>query len=100
LKIPVAWQDDIDLANLKVRAKPFSDKDGFSVICNRCVNSNALVNSTGDICTSCGHPFVRNYIGFDTLPLVEFQPRPDIPYKKVLEFLKMDPPEEANGAVR
>jgi len=29
LKLPVAWQDDIDLANLKVRAKPFSDKDGF-----------------------------------------------------------------------
>jgi hypothetical protein len=28
------------------------------------------------------------------LPLVEFIPRQDIPQKKVLEFLKMDPPEE------
>jgi hypothetical protein len=39
---------------------------------------------------------VRNFIGFDTLPLVEFVPRQDIPYKKVLEFLKMDPPEEGS----
>ena len=29
LKIPTSWQDDVDLANLKVRAKPFSDKEGF-----------------------------------------------------------------------
>lgn len=82
------------MATLKVRAKPFSDKEGFAIICNRCMNSNALINITGDLCTSCGHPFIRNYIGFDTLPLVEFVPRADIPHKKVLEFLKMDPPEE------
>jgi hypothetical protein len=43
---------------------------------------------------------VRNYIGFDTLPLVEFSPDPKIPPKKVLEFLRMDPPEEFNGAVK
>lgn len=64
------------------------------------MNTNALINSTGDICTSCGHPFLRNFIGFDTLPLVEFLPRQEIPFKKVLEFLKMDPPEEVNGAVK
>ncbi len=29
LKIPVAWQDDVDLSNMKVRSKPFSDKEGF-----------------------------------------------------------------------
>ena len=100
LKIPSAWQDDVDLATLKVRAKPFSDKEGFAVICNRCMNTNALINQGGDICTSCGHPFVRNFIGFDTLPLVEFVPRPDIPLKKVLEFLKMDPPEEGSASFK
>jgi hypothetical protein len=83
------------MSNLKVRAKPFSDKEGFQVICNRCMNSNALINIDGDFCTACGHPFIRNFCGFDTLPLVEFSPRPDIPLKKVLEFLKMDPPEES-----
>ena len=40
---------------------------------------------------------MRNFIGFDTLPLVEFIPRQDIPQKKVMEFLKMDPPEEGSG---
>jgi len=64
------------------------------------MNTNALINSIGDICTSCGHPFLRNFIGFDTLPLVEFVPLPNIPTKKVIEFLKMDPPDEANGAVK
>ena len=63
------------------------------------MNTNALINPVGDLCTSCGHPFVRNFIGFDTLPLVEFTPRPDIPFKKILEFLKMDPPEEVNGQI-
>jgi len=72
LRVPNAWQDDIDLANLKVRSKPFSDKEGFQVICNRCMNTNSMLSSGGDICSSCGHPFVRNFIGFDTLPLVEF----------------------------
>lgn len=60
------------------------------------MNSNALVNINGDFCSACGHPFIRNFVGFDTLPLVEFQPRPDIPMKKILEFLKMDPPEDGN----
>lgn len=59
------------------------------------MNSNALINANGDYCTACGHPFVRNFVGFDTLPLVEFTPRPDIPLKKVMELLRMDPPEEA-----
>ena len=64
------------------------------------MNVNALINHSGDICTSCGHPFVRNFIGFDTLPLVEFVPKPDIPYKKAIDFLKMDPPEEGNGVIK
>lgn len=96
--MPIAWQDDIDLANLKVRSKPFSDKEGFQVICNRCMNSNALINIFGDVCTACGHPYLRNFTGFDTLPLVEFQPRADIPAKKVIEFLRIDPPEDASVA--
>mmetsp|Transcript_39295 Transcript_39295/g.37736 ORF Transcript_39295/g.37736 Transcript_39295/m.37736 type:complete len:84 (-) Transcript_39295:506-757(-) len=82
------------MANLKVRAKPFSDKEGFQVICNRCMNSNALINTTGDFCTACGHQFIRNFVGFDTLPLVEFAPKYDLQPKKVIELLKADPPEE------
>ena len=58
------------------------------------MNSNSVLNITGDFCTVCGHPFIRNFVGFDALPLVEFIPRSDIQPKKVLELLRMDPPEE------
>ena len=93
LKIPVAWQDDIDMANLRVLAKPFSDKEGFQIICNRCMNANTNLNIKGDFCNSCGLPFERNFAGFDTLPLVEFVPKEGIPFKKALELLRSDPPE-------
>jgi intraflagellar transport protein 122 len=95
LKIPSEWQDEIDSATLKVRSKPFSDKEGFQPICNRCMNANSLINANGDFCGACGHPFIRNFIGFDTLPLVEFKPAENIPLNKVLDLLKLDPPHEA-----
>ena len=55
------------------------------------MNINACINQAGDHCTACGHPFVRNFVGFDTLPLVEFAPDPRIPLKKVIELLKEEP---------
>jgi len=91
--VPLAWQDDIDLGNMKVRAKPFSDREDVQIICNRCMNRNTNVNSNGDFCLSCGQPFIRNFVGFDTLPLVEFVPRDSIPFKKAVELIKTDPPE-------
>lgn len=54
LKVPDAWTEEIDLANLKCRSKPFSDKESQQVICNRCMTSNQLINSNGDKCTGCG----------------------------------------------
>ena len=59
------------------------------------MNSNSLINHNGDFCTGCGQGFMRNLIGFDTLPLVEFVPAPHLTHKKVLECLRMDPPEDA-----
>jgi hypothetical protein len=90
-------REEIDLANLKCRSKPFSDKEGFHVICNRCMTGNALTNEKGDYCTGCGQPFIRNLIGFDTLPLVEFTPSSHLSHKRVLECLRMDPPEDNGG---
>ena len=81
------------MANLRVLAKPFSDKEGFQIICNRCMNANTNLNIKGDFCNSCGLPFERNFAGFDTLPLVEFVPKEGIPFKKALELLRSDPPE-------
>jgi hypothetical protein len=58
------------------------------------MNANSLINTNGDFCSACGHPFIRNFIGFDTLPLVEFKPMEYIPLNKVLDLLKLDPPQE------
>ena len=94
LKVPDAWTEEIDLANLKCRSKPFSDKESQQVICNRCMTSNELINANGDFCTGCGQQFNRNLVGFDTLPLVEFIPQGNIPFKRVMDCLRMDPPDE------
>ena len=32
----------------------------------------------GDFCTNCGAPFLRSFITFDVLPLVEFELEPGI----------------------
>ena len=77
----------VDLEALKIRTKPFSDKDGYQPICNRCMNANSLINSNGDFCTVCGHPFIRNLIGFDTLPLVEFAPDVNIAQNEIMALL-------------
>jgi intraflagellar transport protein 122 len=97
LKISPEWQEEIDLASLKIRCKPFSDKESHQPVCNRCMNINSLINQNGDFCTACGHPFVRNFIGFDTLPLVEFVPDPRIPPGKVLDLLKEEPDDYNKG---
>lgn len=48
LKISPEWQEEIDLASLRVRCKPFSDKEGYQPVCNRCMNINPLINQSGD----------------------------------------------------
>ena len=88
LKIPLEWQEEIDMSSLRIRSKPFSDNSQYNPICNRCMNPNALINSAGDFCSACGQPFVRSFIGFDTMPFVEFQPHESIPYNKVIDLLK------------
>ena len=60
------------------------------------MNINPLINPAGDTCVHCGQPTVRNFGSFDTLPLVEFVPIGNLPEKRVLEALKMDPPEDGD----
>ncbi len=41
---------------------------------------------------------MRNCIGFDTLPLVEFTPDPNIPFSEVLALIKEEPPKSTTAA--
>lgn len=72
LKMPSAWKDQIDLASLTIRTKPYHDKEELLPVCYRCSSSNPLLNSSGDSCHQCGHPFIRSMCSFETLPLVQF----------------------------
>ena len=96
LKIAPEWQEEIDIASLKLRWKPFSDKEGYQPVCNRWMNVNPRINQSGDHWTACGHPFIRNFIGFDTLPLVEFIPDRRLNQKQVIELLKEDPEQHSD----
>ena len=88
------------MQHLKLRSKPFQDKESLAVTCNRCISVNPLTNRKGDVCVTCGSPQVRNLISFDTLPLVEFVPEPGVPPVRVTELLKMDPPTGGIGGGR
>lgn len=85
--MPSEWVDEIELGNLLIRSKPFSDKESLNPICNRylsrfvlykgliltrCGNANAIIIEN-ERCSTCFHPFIRSFLSFETLPLVEFK---------------------------
>jgi intraflagellar transport protein 122 len=63
-------------------------------VCYRCGTSNPLLSpltdafSKGDGCASCGHPFVRSFLNFDVLPLVEFAPAAGITDEQALDMIR------------
>ena len=83
MKIPRKWVGQIEVQHLKLRSKPFQDKEGLA--------------TTGDGFPYGGNPTVLNFGSFDPLPLVEFVPDPSIPPVRVRELLRMDPPAAGGG---
>jgi len=73
LKLPRRWQDELECAALKARSKPFIDDEDLLPMCFNCSTSNPLLNTDGDQCATCGHPFIRDLTTFDILPVVEFE---------------------------
>jgi intraflagellar transport protein 122 len=79
-RVPPSWQDQVDLDMLAIQAKPVRDDPELLPVCYRCGSTNPLINPVsnplvrGDVCISCGHPFVRSFLNFEVLPLIEFQP--------------------------
>lgn len=97
LKIPPRKVDEVELDMLLVQAKPVRDDPEHLPVCYRCGSVNPLLNpftnrfAKGDVCTNCGHPFVRSFINFDILPLVEFVPEPSISDDDAIEMLRQPP---------
>jgi intraflagellar transport protein 122 len=91
LRVPPTWQHQIDLSCLSIRSKAYSDQEDLLPVCNLCMTTNPLLRSNLDSCINCGHPFMRTFLGFDTLPLVEFQPEPNIPVEEAIKLINREP---------
>jgi intraflagellar transport protein 122 len=89
-------QDEIELDMLIVQAKPVRDDPDILPVCYRCSSTNPLLNpftnkfAKGDVCTNCGHPFVRSFVNFDILPLVEFIPDPRISDEEAIDLIRQE----------
>lgn len=76
LKLRPEWQRQVELTVMTLQTKPYSDKEELLPVDYRSSTTNPLLNpnGTGDVCINSGHPFVRSFVSFENLPLVEFQP--------------------------
>lgn len=94
--------EEIEIDMLLVQAKPVRDSPDHLPVCYRCSSTNPLLNpftnkyAKGDVCTNCGHPFVRSFINFDILPLVEFVPEPAISDEEAIELIRQPPASKGN----
>jgi len=103
LHIPAPWVEQIDLSVLKIQAKPYSDKQELLPVCYRCAAENPLINLNikggGDQCLTCGHPIIRSFSNFDSLPLVEFTPHRKISVEDAIRYVNEVPPKRKGASV-
>ncbi|XP_047473268.1 intraflagellar transport protein 122 homolog [Penaeus chinensis] len=88
LRIPLRFQEDVELAALKIRAKPFHDNEEHQPLCYRCSTTNPLVNNNGNQCVNCCHPFVYSFVSFEILPVVEFVVEEEITDEEAVHLIQ------------
>ncbi|CAG9763966.1 unnamed protein product [Ceutorhynchus assimilis] len=70
LKIPKKFEEQLEIAAIASKSKPYRDPEELLPMCYRCSTYNpALTN----FCTSCKQQFVYSFVSFELLPLVEFK---------------------------
>ncbi|XP_022909973.2 intraflagellar transport protein 122 homolog [Onthophagus taurus] len=72
LKIPKRFEEQVEVATISSRARPYSDPEELLPMCYRCSTYNQL-STTVNKCVHCGQKFVHSFVSFETLPLVEFE---------------------------
>lgn len=92
LRVPKQYAQKVDLACVLSRAKPFTDAEELLPMCFRCASTNPLVSGKGDACVTCGGRFVRSFVTFEHLPLVEFEVAADISKKEARRLIEEEPP--------
>ena len=96
--------EELELEVLAIQAKSLNDNSDNFPVCYRCGTINPLLNpgskrnARGDVCINCGHPFVRSFINFEVLPLVEFVPESTIGDEEALDLIRQ--PSTVDGKKR
>ena len=64
------------------------DDKSLLPVCYRChATCPILVNEGGDRCLNCKHEFVRSFLHFEVLPLVEFFLEPGLSHEEAQRIL-------------
>lgn len=115
LVVPEREREKMELDMLTIQAKPVRDMQELLPVCFRCHSTNPLLNPfvgnlmraagrgapgssllmSGDVCTNCSHPFIRSFVSFEVLPLVEFLPAEGVTDEEAIDLIRT-PPQEAS----
>lgn len=63
LRVPLKFQEQVEILTVAARARPLSDLDELLPMCYRCSTYNPLT-AASDTCINCGHKFVHSYVSF------------------------------------
>ena len=89
LVIPKRFRENVDLATLMIRSKPYYDSEELLSMCYRCSTTNPLTNTRGgNRCNNCNAPFVMSFVSFEILPLVEFHLEEGISDKEAMSLIE------------
>jgi len=97
LKLPLRFQDLIDLGAVSIRSKPFHDGEDLLPLCYRCSTTNPCINQQGSCCINCKQPYVYSFSSFEILPLVEFALGDDIGDEEAMKLIESSHVHNASG---
>ncbi|KAG1709205.1 hypothetical protein DVH05_019849 [Phytophthora capsici] len=102
MKLRPDWQSVVECTAMTLQARPYADREELLPVDYRSSTVNPLLNpnNTGDVCVNSGHPFVRSFVSFENLPLVEFQPEPTLSDEEAEELILMYPDDASAGSKR
>lgn len=66
LRIPQKFQEQVEIATIAAKARPYSDPEELLPMCYRCSTYNPL-GSCSSSCMNCGQKFVHSYVSFGKL---------------------------------
>ncbi|RLN61284.1 hypothetical protein BBJ28_00011104 [Nothophytophthora sp. Chile5] len=102
MKLRPDWQPIVECTAMTLQSRPYADREELLPVDYRSSTVNPLLNpnSTGDVCVNSGHPFVRSFVSFENLPLVEFQPEPGISDEEAEQLILTHPDEAVSASKR